>query len=194
MAIKNVVQVPNPVLRQKSHPIVLGDDYYQLILDLKDTLNSVNLIGLAAPQLGVNHRVFVTNLKATPTRPGIFDQLRVFVNPEIVELDTLTCNIWEGCGSVNEGKLFSLITRSQRLTIRASDEFGQRFELTTNGLLARVILHEFEHLEGGLFTDHPSQNPEKAPVAIEIYQEKYKDSASDNQICQITSLEYKILS
>lgn len=110
---------------------------------------------MAAPQIGVGLRVFVTEIRATPLRPEIeTDEVRVFINPEIVWWSDGMETIYNGCGSVAEAGLFGPVERLLSVTVKAWDSSGVEFEFTATGLLSHVIQHEMDHLEGITFLEH----------------------------------------
>ena len=158
MSIKKVVQAGQPVLRKKAKLVkkVVAPEMKRLVKDLTDTMQASNLIGIAAPQIGHSVRVFVTKLTSTKlrtTKKGEQDPLRVFVNPTIVSYSKQKKSDWEGCGSIAYAKIFAKVPRPTSVTIRALNEKGEPFELHARGLLARVIQHEYDHLDGIFFTD-----------------------------------------
>jgi len=155
MAVTDVVQLGEEILREKASEVDLTNkELIKLVFnDLRDTMRQAGLVGLAAPQVGEGVRMFVTELRETPDRSGIHDEQRVYINPEIVEMSDDEVEIYEGCGSIVEGQLFGPVNRSKVVTVEAFDIEGKRFRLKTDGILGRVILHEYDHLEGVLFTD-----------------------------------------
>lgn len=158
MAVKPVVQVGHPALHQKSVDIEKIDNssVRQLIVDLKDTMQETGLVGIAAPQIGVARRVFLTEPRQTETRPkDEADILRVYINPALVEMSSEHVEIYEGCGSVMS-ELFAPVTRPKRVTISAFDERGRQFHMTADGLLGRILLHEMDHLDGVCFLERVS--------------------------------------
>lgn len=147
MAIRQIVKVGDDVLTKKARPVTdFGSKTQSLIDDMIDTLYDVgNGIGLAAPQVGVLRRIFIIDLH---DEDGL--GLLVFVNPEIVSTSgTQICQ--EGCLSI-PGK-WGEVERPEILTVRAQDRNGEWFELEADGLMANCIAHEYDHLEGILFTD-----------------------------------------
>ena len=101
-------------------------------------------IGLAAPQVGDLRKIFVSNA------PG--DKIRVFVNPEIIMTSEIQAPYEEGCLSIPG--FYSDVVRPVSIKVQAWNEFGKLFALDADGILARVILHEMDHLKGVLFIDH----------------------------------------
>jgi peptide deformylase len=105
---------------------------------------------LAANQIGEAKRVFIVDLSAI----DINESLRVFINPEIMEASGDPIEMEEGCLSFPD--LYLKVTRPSKVRVRAYDLDGQRFELAAEGMAARAILHEYDHLEGKLFIDRVS--------------------------------------
>lgn len=156
MIVKNISQVGNHVIRSKSAPVrnALSREAQRTVVDLIDSITPHNLIGIAAPQIGRGLRIFVTKIGRTVYRdPKSADRLRVFINPRIIHKSKKSIYIWEGCGSVGNAGLFALVKRPETVTVEALDKNGKKFVLKTGGLLARVIQHEYDHLDGKVFLD-----------------------------------------
>lgn len=161
MAILKVARMGHPVLRAKALPIPpaqIGTAPVQrLIDDLFETMGEYSGIGLAAPQVHESVRIFVAGLRRTETvgdMDGDEDMpLVALINPEIVlagaEKDAEEG--WEGCLSIPDVR--GLVPRAREIRVSAYDRTGRRVELTAKGLPARVIQHEFDHLDGVLFFD-----------------------------------------
>jgi len=150
VAERPIVIYGDPVLREVSKPVdSVNQQVKDLVSDLTDTLRKARGLGLAAVQLGVPRRVFLVDLSALDVR----ETLRVFINPEIVST-TGEVELEEGCLSFPE--LYQKIVRPATVTVRALDADGNPFEMTAEGLSARAILHEYDHLEGKLFIDYLS--------------------------------------
>lgn len=148
MAIKPIVRYGDPVLRGKNPPAEeMTAEIKELVSDLSDTLKDARGLGLAAPQIGVAKRVFVVDLSAV----DITAEIRVFVNPEIVESSGMV-EYEEGCLSFPG--IYQNLTRPEWVKVKALDLTGNEFVLEADGLLARAILHEYDHLDGILFIDH----------------------------------------
>lgn len=147
MAVLEIVQYPNPVLATKAEDIKdFGAKTKKLIKDLFDTLYSEETgIGLAAPQIGVLKRVFVIDL--SPER----DSPLVFINP-VLTLGVNKIVSEEGCLSIPGYR--EKIHRIETLSVTALDSNGKEFTLYADGLLARCIQHENDHLNGVLIIDH----------------------------------------
>lgn len=145
MAIRNIVQIGDDVLRKRAREVKqLDARTLDLIKDMKDTLaESGNGIGLAAPQVGILKRIFVIDMQDD-------EGTKVYINPEIIERSGTQVGS-EGCLSV-PGKSGD-VERPAKLTVRAMNENGEIFEETAEGLLAVCICHENDHLDGVLFID-----------------------------------------
>ncbi len=84
---------------------------------------------------------------------SLVDPLRVFINPKIIKVSKKLVGDYEGCGSIAAGGLFGIVKRPETVSVRAFNEMGEEFELETSGLLARIIQHEIDHLNGICFID-----------------------------------------
>lgn len=152
-------QLGNPVIRQRSRKVedVNAASVRKVIKDLTDSMRHNNLVGMAAPQIGKGLRIFVTEIRKTKIRKNIskklLSPLRVYINPMIVSKSKKLAKGWEGCGSVASANLFGMVERADKVTVEALDEDGKKFRLEAEGLLARVIQHEVDHLNGIVFTD-----------------------------------------
>jgi peptide deformylase len=159
MIIKETTQVGNPVIRAKSREVSnpKSKAVQKIVTDLIDSMRHYELVGMAAPQIGKEVRIFVTEIRTTKLRKGESlkeaDVLRVFINPKIRSVSKSQKKGWEGCGSVASANLFGMVKRPQSLEIEAVDEKGEPFQLKAAALLARVIQHEMDHLKGVVFTD-----------------------------------------
>ncbi len=142
MAIRNVVQVGDDVLRKKCFEVTVFDEKLAALLDdLRDTVRKEEGAGLAAPQVGILRRVAVVDVEE-----GFFE----FVNPVIVEAKGEQTG-YEGCLSVR-GKR-GVVTRPNVVKVEYFDRSGKKKKLTAKGFFARAICHEFDHLDGILYTD-----------------------------------------
>lgn len=151
-----IVPYGNPVLRQKCEPITA--EYPQLaklILDMRETMKFANGIGLAAPQIGKPIRLFLVDIN---------DQ--VFINAKIT-LTEGTCTFDEGCLSIPG--IGETVTRPEKITMTYCDENFVEHTKTFEGLEARVIQHEYDHIEGILFTDY------LPPIKKRLIKSKLKD-------------------
>lgn len=147
MAIRTILHYPDERLRRKAEPIeAITPEILELVEDMKETMYAAPGVGLAAPQIGVSLRLFIVDT-AADDEPS---QLRVFINPEIVEREGKTT--WEE-GCLSFPGVHEEIERSARVKVRALDEKGQPFELNAEDLLGIAIQHENDHLDGVLMID-----------------------------------------
>ena len=194
MAVRRVIQIGDPRLKNKNKVIT---DFKEkrlssLILDLKDTMNKAGLVGIASPQIGENYCVFVTHPRNTKTRNiGKEDIFRVYINPKITFFSKDQVIIYEGCGSVVKGQLFGPVKRSREVKIEAYDVNGDTFEITTDGLLARVIQHEYDHMFGIEFTEKITDY--KKLTSQLFYRKNIRDTEETKKLLHITKLECKKL-
>ncbi len=153
MAIREILVVPDPRLKQVSKPVLGGvtDDLRALMDDMLETMYAAPGIGLAAIQVGVPLRVIVMDL----ARDDEDKQPRYFVNPEILETSDELKPYEEGCLSVPE--IFDEIERPARCRLRYLDYHGLAVEEWAEELYAVCIQHEMDHLAGTLFIDHLSR-------------------------------------
>ncbi|MCX6713447.1 MAG: peptide deformylase [Candidatus Vogelbacteria bacterium] len=157
MIIKNITQLGNPLLRTKAQTVKKFDapEIKKTVKNLVETMRQANLVGICAPQIGISFRIFVSEIRPTKYRkdPGELDGLQVYINPVIVKSSKKTTVDYEGCGSVGRAAVFGQVKRPESVTVRAFNDKGEEFERTVTGLLARVIQHEVDHLNGVVFTD-----------------------------------------
>ena len=139
-----VVTYGDPVLEKRAEPITEFDEGLALLCaQMFEALKRDHGIGLAAPQVGVSKRVFITDVDE--------DKKRIFVNPEIVMTSPDLVEYEEGCLSFPG--LYFMVKRSSNLRVQAFNEKGKPFTVEAEGMLARVILHEYDHLDGKLFIE-----------------------------------------
>jgi peptide deformylase len=172
MAIREILEVPDPRLKQISVPVETFDDELRtLVADMFETMYDAPGIGLAAIQVGVPQRVLVIDLQpededAEPevchshgdhhhTHQPTKKEPRVFINPEILDPSDDFIVYQEGCLSVPE--IFADVERPSRIRARWQDLDGTVHEEDMEGLMAICLQHEMDHLEGVLFIDHLSR-------------------------------------
>ena len=152
MALREILIVPDPILKQVSKPAeTVDDDLRALMDDMLETMYAAPGIGLAAIQVGVAKRVIVMDL----AREGEPPAPRHFVNPEIIWASEETAPYEEGCLSVPD--IFDEVERPARVKLRYLDYHGKTVEEDAEGLFAVCIQHEMDHLEGVLFIDYLSR-------------------------------------
>jgi peptide deformylase len=172
MAIRPIIEIPDPLLKQISEPVTQFDEALKtLVADMFETMYEAPGIGLAAIQLGVPQRVLVIDLQepdpdAEPevctahggephTHQPIKRTPRVFINPEVIEPSEELSVYNEGCLSVPE--IYAEVERPARIRARWQDLDGTVHEEDMDGLMATCLQHEIDHLEGILFVDHLSR-------------------------------------
>ncbi len=149
MALLSILLYPDPRLHKVAAPVTVVDDSIRkLVRDMAETMYAAPGVGLAATQVDVHKQVIV--IDTSPTH----DQLKVFINPEIVE-QRGTSDLEEGCLSVPG--VYDKVPRAEWIRVRALDTQGQAFELEADGLLAVCIQHEMDHLKGKVFVDYLSR-------------------------------------
>jgi len=149
MALLPILQYPDSRLHRVALPVTAVDEAISLLIkDMTETMYAAPGIGLAATQVDALWRIVVVDNSAT------HDQLRVFINPEIVARSGVS-DFEEGCLSVPG--IYEKVPRADRITVRALDAQGQHFELEADGLLAVCIQHEMDHLDGKVFVDYLSR-------------------------------------
>ena len=152
-----IVAYGDPVLRRKGKEIEKGSkDVQELIDNMFETMYNAHGVGLAAPQIGKSLRLFVID-----GGPLIEDEendktefKKVFINPTIIEEDGDDWEFEEGCLSIPS--IRESVSRAEELTIHYFDENWEEYTETFNGMRARIIQHEYDHIDGVLFTDHIS--------------------------------------
>ena len=153
MAKLKIVKVGDDVLRKKCRPVEeITPKIIRLLDDMAETMHEANGVGLAAPQVGILRRIVVIEVEE--------GNLIELINPKIIayagEQDGT-----EGCLSV-PGK-WGMVKRPMHVTVRATNRYGEEFELTGSELLARAICHELDHLDGKLYID-VARNIETVPA------------------------------
>ena len=152
MALREILVVPHPVLKQVSKKVETVDDELRALMDdMLETMYAAPGIGLAAIQVGVPKRVIVMDL----SRPEEDKQPRYFVNPEILWASEETQPYEEGCLSVPE--IYDEVERPSQVKLRYLNYQGEVVEEDAEGMYAVCIQHEMDHLDGVLFIDHLSR-------------------------------------
>lgn len=149
MAILKILQYPDERLHKVAKKVVQVDDgIVRLIRDMAETMYAAPGVGLAATQVDVHEQVIVADISEKR------DELRVFINPEIINSSgEEECE--EGCLSVPG--IYENVRRAEKVTVRALDERGEAFTLEADGFLAVCIQHEIDHLHGKVFVEYLSQ-------------------------------------
>ena len=163
MALLNIINPSDPVLRRKAKKVTRFDGKLQNLIDnMIETMHDAPGIGLAAPQVSESLRLFVVHVEEDPdvennavgvndnTIPGL-GRIHVMINPRITYFSSESAVRTEGCLSL-PGYLGD-VCRPLEISVKYTDRHGQKRKLNTNGWMARVIQHEYDHLEGELFID-----------------------------------------
>ena len=146
----------SPVLQEPTIPVKENTPELQELIDnMLETMHGASGIGLAAPQVGRSERLFVVDVSPLAREePGLPEDPLVFINPQIIEEGDTDEEYEEGCLSIPD--LREYIVRPERITVTFLDRDFNEKRLEVDGMLARVIQHEYDHLEGILFIDHIS--------------------------------------
>lgn len=150
MAVREILTAENPILRRKSRRVKAFDGALQrLVEDMIETMRAAHGLGLAAPQVGVLQRVIVVEMPEDEEDPQSGKRY-VLVNPEVVRSEGEEV-AEEGCLSIPG--YVGLVRRASKVTVRAQTPKGKRIRLEGEGLLARALQHEIDHLDGILYID-----------------------------------------
>ena len=175
-----IVMYGDPVLRQKAKEIKPGTNLTELIADMYETMHNASGIGLAAPQIGKSLRLFVVDGTIMDDEPGMAEFKKVFVNPQILEETGMPWDYEEGCLSIPN--IREKISRKEALRIRYFDENWNLIEDRFEGLKARIIQHEYDHIEGKMFVDYLT------PLRKRLLKGKLSDISKGN-----VDTEYRIM-
>jgi peptide deformylase len=147
-----IVVYGDAVLRKRAADIQEGTDLKQLILDMYETMYAAHGIGLAAPQIGKSVRLFVVDGTTLDEEPTLKDFKQAFINPVIVNETGTEWEFEEGCLSIPN--IREDVSRKEKIKVKYFDENWKPKEETFNGMKARIIQHEYDHIEGKLFIDY----------------------------------------
>ena len=172
MALRTIVQDGDPILKKVCRPVTKFDDRLAVLLDdMKETLSDAQGLGLAGPQVGMMRRVFVCldeRDMPDPIPADYEEKFIEFVNPEIEYLSPETNEMYEGCLSLPGHN--GAVTRSDKVKVKAQDRSGNWFELEAEGMLARCIQHENDHLNGVTIMDR----------ATHFYEDDYPNDGDED--------------
>ena len=161
-----ITKLGEEILREKAEPVAeINDEIRALAAEMFDAMIEANGIGLAGPQAGRKLRIFVVMID-----DGV---RRVFINPQIISTSEEMSEYEEGCLSIPQ--VYESITRPAKVKVQAFDENGKPFTLEADGLLARIIQHETDHLDGILFIDRG--DPEFAEKTKEQFKQREEKAA-----------------
>jgi peptide deformylase len=147
-----IIMYGDPVLRQRAKDIPAGTDLKQVIADMFETMHAASGIGLAAPQIGKSIRLFVVDGSSLEEEPGMENFIKAFINPVMLEELGAPWEFEEGCLSIPN--IREKISRKGKLKVRYYDEQWNLHEEEYDGMKARIIQHEYDHIEGKLFLDY----------------------------------------
>jgi peptide deformylase len=152
MAVFDVVKYPNPILRQICMPVLSFDAaLVRFIQDMFETMDAADGIGLAAPQVGRSEQILVVGYK---------QKRFVLINPTLEFLGKSVSTREEGCLSLP--KLLVDVTRPKTIRVKAQNMEGNFFEFKEKGMIATIIQHEYDHLNGVLIIDHGTPRENKS--------------------------------
>jgi peptide deformylase len=159
----NIVTYGNECLRLQAEPVrVIDAEAAKLAAEMLETMLAGKGIGLAAPQVGILKRIFVVRIGE--------DIPRIFINPKIVAHSEETVKFEEGCMSLPG--IYADVIRPAAIRVHGWNEKGKPFTFDAEGLLARVIQHEMDHLHGLMFIDHLSELKRKR--ILKVWEEKFR--------------------
>ncbi len=172
-------QFGNPILRQVTQKLsaaeIASEKIQRLIADMRYTLENRKYgVGLAAPQVGYAIALSVIGIKPTPSRPDSPRVDMIVINPEIVRFYGQKAGLWEGCISFGVGANapYAQALRNRKVRVRYVDEHGQKHEKDFEGILAHVLQHEIDHLNGILFVDRVVDS--KTYMTISEYEKRHE--------------------
>ncbi|MFA6688307.1 MAG: peptide deformylase [Sphaerochaetaceae bacterium] len=159
----DIYTLGDEVLRESCEPVQTFDSALKVLVDaMFETLAEADGVGLAGPQVGVDKRLFVIDIRG--------EEKRAYINPQIIETSMEQVPYEEGCLSIPG--VWHDVVRPAKVTVQAQDVNGKSFVVHAEGLLARAIQHENDHLNGTLFIDHLSE--EEREKVIKAYERRNK--------------------
>jgi peptide deformylase len=165
-----IVKLGGEILRQKTVPVTkFGPKLEETVVQMIKLMDEADGVGLAAPQVGIGERFFTVHIKNEPPL--------AFINPSIIETSPETAKYEEGCLSLPG--VYADVVRASKIKVRAFDIKGRSFTLECGGILARVIQHENDHLDGVLFYDHLPEF--KRDKLLEKYKKVENHTAAPDQ-------------
>lgn len=171
--VLDVTKLGEDILRQVAKPVEeVNDEIRQLAEDMFETMIEADGVGLACPQIGKSLRMFVVIADD--------DVRRVFINPQIIKTSEEVSEYDEGCLSIPQ--VYETITRPVAVTVQALNEKGRPFTLEADGLLARIIQHEYDHLDGILYIDRGDPDfAKKTEVQFKKRAERAAEKAKEKE-------------
>ena len=156
MSILKVARLGHPVIRKQADPLsaqeIQSREIQVLIDDMVETMREYEGVGLAAPQIHVAKQIAVIEVNENPRYPGMSSvPLTVLINPKITNRSKKIVENWEGCLSIPD--LRGLVPRNASLVCEALDRYGKPLKIDAENFFARVIQHEWDHLQGNVYLD-----------------------------------------
>jgi peptide deformylase len=178
MSRLEIVPHPHPALRWKSKEVSrIDDELRAMVAEMFELMYSARGIGLAANQVALPYRLFVINPSGDKAEK---DQELVFINPQITRKNGSETDE-EGCLSLPE--IYGPVTRATKIVVDAFDLNGQQFELELEDLHARVVQHEYDHVEGVMFTDRvASEELQKIQPLISDLEQQFRNRQKEGTI------------
>jgi len=183
MKVLRRTQFGNPVLRQQTRLLeseeILSPEIQDLIANMQHTLITKKYgVGLAAPQVGKSIALALVEIQPTTARPDVAPQSMILINPVITQTFGRRKQLWEGCISLGGSKdgVFAKVPRYTRIRLRYQDATGAVHEQDFDGLVAHVIQHEVDHLQGTLFVDRVTDPT--TFVTLSEYKKRYRESVN----------------
>ncbi|MDO4550729.1 MAG: peptide deformylase [Planctomycetia bacterium] len=174
-----ILKYPHPILMQKCLPLKRVDsELLNMIEEMFTLMYETKGVGLAANQVGLPYRFFVINPSGDPEKK---EQQRVFINPEITLGSGKPLEDEEGCLSFPE--IYSPVLRAPKVTVRAYDEKGNEIRETFEGFIARIIQHEYDHLDGISFVHRLNEDEyEEIRLDLQNMETDYAKKKADGEI------------
>lgn len=172
MSKRPIINIPDPVLRKVAAPIERVDaEVLRLADDMLESMYAAPGIGLAAPQVGVSRRLIVMDTGGDRAKPKPL----IMINPQIMQLGPTTEAHEEGCLSIPDVKVE--VERPTTLTVQFVDRSGKTQEMAVEGLMATVVQHEIDHLDGRLIIDYLSRL--KRDIIVRRFRKQARIELSD---------------
>ena len=175
MSVREICKFPDPMLRKKTQPIEKIDASDRILIDdMIETMHAAPGVGLAANQVGVSLQVAVIDLTCQrgQKKRGSPAPILVIINPEMLSQEGSVVEE-EGCLSIPD--YAETVKRATKVKVRAQNRQGKQFELEAEGLMAKALQHEIDHLNGLLFVDRLS------PLKKSIFKRRYKKVALETE-------------
>ena len=156
MSILKIARLGHPILLQKAKPVtdITSNKTKKIIHDMTETMLDAKGIGLAAPQIHINRQIIIFRLPEEENEKEI--KITALINPQFSNISDKTENEWEGCLSIPG--MLGLVKRFSRIQYEGSDMRGNTIQMKAEGLLARIVQHEYDHLQGILYTSRLVDN------------------------------------